>query len=109
MSSETKGPGSKNPAPLPATANFIRKVPDGDNLARQVCVDCGFINYENPKIVVGAVCHWGDRVLLCRRAINPRICGTARGARMLFSRFHHMRTVRSYVRPFCAAHDRWPR
>ena len=72
MSSETKGPGSKNPAPLPATANFIRKVPDGDNLARQVCVDCGFINYENPKIVVGAVCHWGDRVLLCRRAINPR-------------------------------------
>ena len=72
MSSETKGPGSKNPAPLPATANFIRKVPDGDNLARQVCVDCGFINYENPKIVVGAVCHWGDRVLLCRRGINPR-------------------------------------
>ncbi len=67
MSSE-----SKPSAPPAATANFVRKVPDGDNLARQVCVDCGFINYENPKIVVGAVCHLGDRILLCRRAINPR-------------------------------------
>jgi len=34
--------------------------------------------------------------------IQPVICGTARGARMHFSRFHHMGTVRSYVRPFCA-------
>jgi ADP-ribose pyrophosphatase YjhB (NUDIX family) len=47
-------------------------IPDGDNRERQVCPDCGFVNYENPKIVVGAVCHWEDRILLCRRAINPR-------------------------------------
>jgi ADP-ribose pyrophosphatase YjhB (NUDIX family) len=67
MSSEIKAP-----APIATAANFVRKVPDGDNVARQVCSDCGFINYENPKVVVGAVCHWGDRILLCRRAINPR-------------------------------------
>ena len=56
----------------PRAVNFIDVVPDGDNRTRQVCADCGFINYENPKIVVGAVCHWGERILLCRRAINPR-------------------------------------
>ena len=53
-------------------ANFISAIPEGDNRTRQVCADCGFINYENPKIVVGSVCHWGDRILMCRRAINPR-------------------------------------
>ena len=52
--------------------NFTRKIPDGDNRHREVCVECGFINYENPKIVVGAVCFWGDKILMCRRAINPR-------------------------------------
>src|SRR5688500_9990755 len=52
--------------------NFVSAIPEGDNRTRQVCADCGFINYENPKIVVGSVCHWGDRILMCRRAINPR-------------------------------------
>lgn len=47
-------------------------IPEGDNRERMVCPDCGFINYENPKIVVGAVCLWQERFLLCRRAINPR-------------------------------------
>jgi ADP-ribose pyrophosphatase YjhB (NUDIX family) len=47
-------------------------VPEGDNRERMVCPDCGFINYENPKIVVGAVCLWDEQFLLCRRAINPR-------------------------------------
>jgi len=50
----------------------VRRVPEGDNRERLVCSDCGFIQYENPKIVVGSVCTWGDRILLCRRAINPR-------------------------------------
>jgi ADP-ribose pyrophosphatase YjhB (NUDIX family) len=50
----------------------ILTVPHGDNRERMVCPDCGFINYENPKIVVGAVCLWQERFLLCRRAINPR-------------------------------------
>jgi ADP-ribose pyrophosphatase YjhB (NUDIX family) len=52
--------------------SFVREVPDGDNRARLVCADCGFINYENPKVVVGAVCLWEDRILMCRRAIEPR-------------------------------------
>lgn len=46
-------------------------VPEGDNRTRLVCRDCGFINYVNPKVVVGAVCLWERRVLLCRRAIDP--------------------------------------
>lgn len=53
--------------------SFSRKIPPGDSLERQVCDDCGWIHYENPKIVVGAVCTWGDQFLLCRRAIEPRI------------------------------------
>jgi len=56
----------------PATARFERRVPAGDDHARLVCRDCGFINYENPKIVVGSVATWEDRILLCRRAIEPR-------------------------------------
>ena len=51
----------------------IREVPDGDNMERLVCGDCGFIAYENPKIVVGAVATWQEKILLCRRAIEPRI------------------------------------
>jgi len=50
----------------------LRIVPAGDNRERSVCPDCGFIAYENPKIVVGAVCRWEERILLCRRAIEPR-------------------------------------
>jgi ADP-ribose pyrophosphatase YjhB (NUDIX family) len=52
--------------------NFTRLVPEGDNRARLVCGTCGFISYENPKVVVGSVCTWEDRILLCRRAIEPR-------------------------------------
>jgi ADP-ribose pyrophosphatase YjhB (NUDIX family) len=53
-------------------SRFARKVPEGDNQARLVCGDCGFIIYENPKVVVGVVASWEDRILLCRRAIPPR-------------------------------------
>ena len=53
-------------------SNFNLKVPEGDNRERHVCEDCGWIHYVNPKIVVGAVCTWEDRILLCRRAIEPR-------------------------------------
>src|ERR1700686_3561470 len=55
-----------------AAPNFEHRQPEGDTHKRQVCRDCGFIQYENPKIVVGSVCRWGEKVLLCRRAINPR-------------------------------------
>lgn len=52
--------------------SFSWKIPPGDELKRQVCDDCGWVHYENPKIVVGAVCSWEDKILLCRRAIEPR-------------------------------------
>jgi len=50
----------------------VRKIPDGDTHERLVCAECGYVQYDNPKIVVGAVCAHEDRLLLCRRAINPR-------------------------------------
>lgn len=48
------------------------RVPDGDNLPRHVCPQCHTIHYKNPKIVAGCLPVWGERVLLCRRAINPQ-------------------------------------
>jgi len=51
---------------------FTRRTPEQDDRQRLVCERCGFVDYENPKIVVGSVATWEDRVLLCRRAINPR-------------------------------------
>ena len=52
--------------------SFSEKVPAGDNRPRRVCDECGFVEYVNPKVVVGAICTWEDKVLLCRRAIDPR-------------------------------------
>ena len=52
--------------------SFERRVPDGDNRERLICADCGFVAYENPKIVVGSVVAEAGRVLMCRRAIEPR-------------------------------------
>ncbi|MDY7579678.1 NUDIX hydrolase [Herbaspirillum sp. RTI4] len=53
-----------------------RLTPPGDNRPRYVCENCGAIHYQNPKLVVGSIPVWehGDdlRVLLCRRAIEPR-------------------------------------
>ncbi len=48
------------------------RVPAGDNRERAVCSACGEVHYENPLNVVGTVPVWGDQVLLCRRAIEPR-------------------------------------
>lgn len=64
----------KAPPSDPPTANllFSRKVPAGDTRERDVCATCGFIAYQNPKIVVGAVVAAGEQLLLCRRAIEPR-------------------------------------
>lgn len=49
-----------------------RQIPEGDNRPRLTCRDCGFILYENPKVVVGTVSSWQGRVLMVRRAIEPR-------------------------------------
>ena len=48
------------------------RVPEGDTLPRHVCTSCGTVHYENPKMVVGCIPEWENRILLCRRAIEPR-------------------------------------
>jgi ADP-ribose pyrophosphatase YjhB (NUDIX family) len=48
------------------------KIPDGDHLPRFVCTNCGMVHYQNPKLVLGCVPEWEGRILLCRRAIEPR-------------------------------------
>ncbi len=52
--------------------DFHRTVPPGDTLERRVCRRCGFVHYDNPKVVVGSVVRSQARILLCRRAIFPR-------------------------------------
>jgi len=50
------------------------RVPDGDHLPRYVCDACGMVHYQNPKLVVGCVPEADDgRILLCKRAIEPRL------------------------------------
>lgn len=56
----------------PPNERFVRRVPDGDTTERYVCGDCGHIYYTNPKIVVGSVVTCRNRILMCRRAIEPR-------------------------------------
>jgi ADP-ribose pyrophosphatase YjhB (NUDIX family) len=53
-------------------AKVNRKIPLGDDRIRHVCSSCGQIHYQNPKLVVGVVPEWQGRILLCRRAIEPR-------------------------------------
>jgi ADP-ribose pyrophosphatase YjhB (NUDIX family) len=57
-------------------APVVRRVPPGDSLPRAVCDACGSIHYANPKLVLGSIPEWQEggraRLLLCRRAIEPR-------------------------------------
>ncbi|MDA0225998.1 MAG: NUDIX hydrolase, partial [Proteobacteria bacterium] len=53
-------------------APVVRRVPPGDERPRWLCDACGEIHYQNPKVVTGCVPEWEGRVLLCRRAIEPR-------------------------------------
>ena len=48
------------------------RVPDDDNRERHVCESCDLIHYSNPNVIAGCLPLWGDQVLLCRRAIEPR-------------------------------------
>jgi len=54
------------------SAQLKQKVPEGDNLPRFVCSDCHTIHYQNPKIIAGCLPVWKDKILLCKRAIEPR-------------------------------------
>ncbi|MDP4549168.1 NUDIX hydrolase [Marinobacter sp. MDS2] len=49
-----------------------QKIPAGDNRYRYVCVSCETIHYQNPRIIAGTVPVWDGKILLCRRAIEPR-------------------------------------
>ena len=54
-------------------ASVVYRIPDdGDTRERAVCPACDTIHYENPLTVVGTVPYWGDKVLLCKRNIEPR-------------------------------------
>ncbi len=53
-------------------ASIEIKIPAGDNLPRHVCIQCATIHYQNPKIVTGCLPVWKDKILLCKRAIEPR-------------------------------------
>jgi ADP-ribose pyrophosphatase YjhB (NUDIX family) len=48
------------------------RVPDDDSRPRHICIACGIIHYQNPRLIVGSLPVWQDKVLLCRRAIEPR-------------------------------------
>jgi ADP-ribose pyrophosphatase YjhB (NUDIX family) len=50
----------------------VLKIPDGDHLPRHVCPACGMVHYENPRIIAGCVPEWEGKLLLCKRAIEPR-------------------------------------
>ena len=54
------------------SADVCRRIPEMDNRPRCVCNSCGFVFYDNPRIIAGCVSSWEDDVLLCRRAIEPR-------------------------------------
>lgn len=51
---------------------LVLEVPADDDRPRHVCPACGIIHYQNPKLVVGCIPVWNDRILMCRRDIEPR-------------------------------------
>lgn len=54
-------------------AKVTLRIPPGDTYPRHVCDACGTVHYRNPLLVIGTIPEWEDKVLLCRRAIEPRL------------------------------------
>jgi ADP-ribose pyrophosphatase YjhB (NUDIX family) len=50
-----------------------QQIPKGDDRPCHICVSCGTVHYKNPKLVVGCIVEWQDKILMCRRAIAPKI------------------------------------
>ncbi|MFT7110030.1 MAG: ADP-ribose pyrophosphatase YjhB (NUDIX family) [Psychrobacter glaciei] len=48
-------------------------IPEGDNLKRAVCTQCSTIHYQNPRIIAGTLPVYENKILLCKRAIEPRL------------------------------------
>ncbi|MAH83122.1 MAG: hypothetical protein CBB68_02010 [Rhodospirillaceae bacterium TMED8] len=67
-----KGGGLKQSRCSQCGQFLVQRIPEGDDRSRLTCPDCGFIAYENPKVIVGAVCVWRTKFLMCKRAIQPR-------------------------------------
>jgi len=54
-------------------AALSERIPEGDDRVRHICDSCDTVHYVNPRVVVGCVAEYEDRVLLCKRAIEPRV------------------------------------
>ena len=54
-------------------ASVELRIPPDDNRMRYVCTACNEVHYQNPKLIVGCIPEWQDKILLCRRAIEPRL------------------------------------
>ena len=50
-----------------------QKIPPGEDRLRAVCPSCETVHYQNPKIVAGCIPEWEGQILMCRRAIEPRV------------------------------------
>ncbi len=48
------------------------KIPPGDNRPRYICTSCNLIHYQNPRIIAGCIAEYENKILLCKRAIEPR-------------------------------------
>jgi ADP-ribose pyrophosphatase YjhB (NUDIX family) len=53
-------------------APVVVRIPPDDSLPRHICDHCGTIHYRNPRLIVGSLPVWDEKILLCRRAIEPR-------------------------------------
>ena len=49
-----------------------KQIPEGDHVEREVCSDCGHIHYVNPKVIVGSIPVYDNKILMCKRNIEPR-------------------------------------
>ncbi len=54
------------------SAKLIYDIPTDDNRHRYICTQCDTVHYQNPRIVAGCIPVWEDKILLCKRAIEPR-------------------------------------
>ena len=54
-------------------ARTVERIPEGDTLPRDVCDQCNTIHYQNPRLIVGCIPEWDGHILLCKRAIEPRV------------------------------------
>jgi len=52
-------------------SKVVLRIPEGDTLPRYICPNCHAIHYQNPKVIVGCIPEWENKILLCKRAIAP--------------------------------------